>query len=42
MAQRWVSRALRSAERAAASARWNAISVEQNLDDVLAFSGRRE
>jgi len=42
LAQRWVSRALRSAERAAASARWNAISAEQNLDDVLAFSGRRE
>lgn len=42
VAQRWVNRALRNAERAAATARWNAASVEQNLDDLLAFSGRRE
>jgi preprotein translocase subunit SecA len=41
-ARRWVSRALRSAERAVALARRDAVSVERNLDDLLAFSGQRE
>lgn len=41
-ARRWVDRALRNAERAVAQARRDALSLERNLDDLLAFSGQRE
>jgi len=41
-ARRCVLRALRNAERATALARQDALSMERNLDDLLAFSGRRE
>jgi len=41
-ARRCVQRALRNAERATALARQDAFSMERSLDDLLAFSGRRE
>lgn len=41
-ARRWVSRALRNAERAVTLIRRDAESVERHLDDLLAFSGQRE
>ena len=41
-AKRFVLRALRSAERATARARGDAVSMDSSLDDLLAFSGQRE
>ena len=41
-AKRFILRALRSAEQAAAQARSDAASMDRSLDDLLAFSGQRE
>jgi preprotein translocase subunit SecA len=41
-AVQWVRRALRNAERASAVMRHDALAVDRNLDDLLAFSGQRE